>query len=111
MDKALSYLTSLFIPSKLALIEKVLSSSPDYIAVVIGDIHQRHNISAVIRTYDCFAVFFGNEKEGLSDYVFESADDYLYVSKYDFIESLNISSASAAMVMTLYERIVALSKN
>jgi len=184
LDKALSsYLSSFFTPSKLALIEKVLSARTNYLSIVMEDIYQPHNASAVIRSCDCFgvqqvyfienrnkyqvnpkitmgstkwvsiqrflpgpsdnatatcitelrkkgykivatsphqkhatpetialdqplAVFFGNEKEGLSNYVLEEADDYLYVPMYGFTESLNISVTAALVMKTLYERII-----
>lgn len=184
LDKGLlSYLSSFFTSSKLALIEKVLSARTKHLAVVIEDIYQPHNASAVIRSCDCFgiqhvyfienknkyqvnpkitmgatkwvsiqrftstpadnatarcmeelkkkgyrivatsphhkhstpetialdqplAVFFGNEKEGLSDYVLEGADDYIYVPMYGFTESLNISVSAAMVMKTLYERII-----
>lgn len=185
MDKALaSYLSSFFTPSKLALIEKVLDARTKFLTVVIEDIYQPHNASAVIRSCDCFgiqhvyfienknkyqvnpkitmgstkwvsiqrfssaptqphatascltalrekgykivatsphhkhktpetisldqplAVFFGNEKEGLSDYILQEADDYIYVPMYGFTESLNISVSAAMVMKSLYERII-----
>jgi len=184
LDRALlSYLSSLFTSSKLALMEKVLSARTKYLTIVMEDIYQPHNASAVIRSCDCFgiqhvyfienknryqvnpkitmgatkwvsiqrflstpthnatarcmtelrkkgyriiatsphrkhstpetislekpvAIFFGNEKEGLSDYVLEGADDYIYVPMYGFTESLNISVSAAMVMKTIYERIV-----
>ncbi len=52
------------------------------------------------------AVFFGNEKEGLSDFVMKNADAHLYIPMYGFTESLNISVSAAMIMKTLYERIV-----
>lgn len=52
------------------------------------------------------AVFFGNEKEGLSDYVMQEADYHMSVPMYGFTESLNISVSAAMIMKTLYERII-----
>ncbi|MDB5271636.1 MAG: rRNA methyltransferase [Chitinophagaceae bacterium] len=51
------------------------------------------------------ALFFGNEKEGLSDYVIQHADHYMYLPMYGFTESLNISVSAAMIMKALYERI------
>lgn len=184
MDKALiKYLKSFFTTSKLDIIEEVLSKRTNYLTVVIEDIYQSQNASAVVRSCDCFgiqnvyfvenknkyhvnprvtmgatkwvsvrrftsspqhnasstcieelkgkgyrivatsphdkqctphtipidkplAVFFGNEKEGLSDYVMKQADAHLYIPMYGFTESLNISVSAAMVMKDLYERVV-----
>ncbi len=184
MDKSLIlYLSSFFTPSKLGIIEDVLSKRTKYLTVVIEDIYQSQNASAVVRSCDCFgvqnvyflenknkyhinprvtmgaskwvsvkrfastpeqnasstciqelrskgyrivatsphdkqctpetisldqplAIFLGNEKEGLSDFVMKEADDHLYIPMYGFTESLNISVSAAMIMKTLYERLV-----
>lgn len=184
MDKSLIlYLSSFFTPSKLGIIEDVLSKRTKYLTVVIEDIYQSQNASAVVRSCDCFgvqnvyflenknkyhinprvtmgaskwvsvkrfsstpehnasslciqelrskgyrivatsphdkrctpesisldqplAIFLGNEKEGLSDYVMKEADEHLYIPMYGFTESLNISVSAAMIMKTLYERLI-----
>jgi tRNA (guanosine-2'-O-)-methyltransferase len=47
------------------------------------------------------AVFFGTEKEGLSEEVIQSADNLLKVSMHGFTESLNISVCAAIVLRDL----------
>lgn len=54
------------------------------------------------------AIVFGAEKEGLSKYALQNADDYTYIPMYGFTESFNIS-VSAALCM--YEIISKLRKS
>ncbi|MEA3444253.1 MAG: RNA methyltransferase [Bacteroidota bacterium] len=44
------------------------------------------------------AIFLGNEKDGLSDYIINEADEYLKIPMYGFTESFNIS-VSAAIIL------------
>ncbi|HKJ80170.1 MAG TPA: RNA methyltransferase [Prolixibacteraceae bacterium] len=50
------YLSSYVTPARLALFEKVLQFRSKYITVVLEDIFQSQNASAVLRTCDCFGV-------------------------------------------------------
>lgn len=47
------------------------------------------------------ALFFGTEKEGLSQEVLEAADGYLKIPMEGFTESLNISVSAAIILQTL----------
>lgn len=47
------------------------------------------------------ALFFGTEKNGLSDYVLENADAYLKIPMVGFTESLNISVSAAIILQHL----------
>jgi tRNA (guanosine-2'-O-)-methyltransferase len=49
---------------------------------------------------DKTAVFFGAEKEGLSQYILDEADDYVKIPMYGFSESFNIS---VSVALTLYD--------
>ncbi len=51
------------------------------------------------------AVFFGAEKEGLSDAVLSEADEYLRIPMYGFVESLNISVSAAVCLNRLGDRL------
>ncbi|MCK4543524.1 MAG: TrmH family RNA methyltransferase, partial [Spirochaetales bacterium] len=44
------------------------------------------------------ALFFGTEKEGLSNFLLEEADEYLKIPMDGFVESFNIS-VSAAIIL------------
>jgi tRNA (guanosine-2'-O-)-methyltransferase len=52
-----------------------------------------------------FAVFFGNEKNGVSSDVMEVADGFLHIPMYGFTESLNISVAAAIVMHNLTKRL------
>ncbi len=93
--------------------EKVLEFRTRYIAVVLEDIYQSQNASAVMRSCECsgsmplekfdlnkgkLAMFFGTELTGLTDSLQEQADEYLRVPIYGFTESYNISVAAAIIL-------------
>lgn len=57
MDKELiNYLGSCVTEKRLELFRKVLENRTDYITLVLEDLYQPHNASAVLRTADCFGV-------------------------------------------------------
>jgi len=47
------------------------------------------------------ALFFGNERDGLSDTILDSADEYLHIPMEGFVESLNISASCAIILQHL----------
>jgi tRNA (guanosine-2'-O-)-methyltransferase len=51
------------------------------------------------------AIFFGQEHDGLSKQVIDSADEFLIIPMYGFTESLNISVAAAIMLYDLTLRL------
>lgn len=51
------------------------------------------------------ALFFGTEKEGLSESVLEAADAYLTIPMYGFTESLNVSVSAAIILQNLVSRL------
>ena len=51
------------------------------------------------------AIFFGAEKEGLTDLVLDAADEYLRIPMYGFVESLNISVSAAICLQHLGARL------
>ena len=50
---------------------------------------------------DKIALFFGTEKEGLSDAVMNNADKFLKIPMVGFTESLNVSVSAAIILQTL----------
>lgn len=52
----LEYLSTFLTPVRLALFNQILEKRTDYITVVLEDIYQSQNASAVLRTCDCFGI-------------------------------------------------------
>jgi tRNA (guanosine-2'-O-)-methyltransferase len=55
-QKLLAYLSEFVTPARLALFEKVLNNRTNYITVVLEDIFQPQNASAVLRSCDCLGI-------------------------------------------------------
>ena len=51
------------------------------------------------------ALFFGNERDGLSDEILHNADEHLHISMEGFVESLNISASCAIILQQLSEKL------
>jgi tRNA (guanosine-2'-O-)-methyltransferase len=47
------------------------------------------------------ALFFGNERDGLSDTILDYADEFLHIPMEGFVESLNISASCAIILQQL----------
>lgn len=173
-EALLNYLSGFVLPSRIATFQRCIDQRTRYLTVVLEDIFQPHNASAVLRTCDCFgihdvhvienrneltvnqeiamgsskwlnlvkfntaannspeavshlrakgyrivatsphingtlledfdlskgktALFMGTEREGLSDYLMNEADESLKIPMYGFTESFNIS-VSAAIIL------------
>lgn len=52
----LSYLQAMLTPERVATFERVLAQRTRHLTVVVEDIYQPHNASAVLRSCDCFGV-------------------------------------------------------
>lgn len=52
----IQFLSGFVTPERLALFEKIISLRTNYITVVLEDLYQTQNSSAVIRTADCFGI-------------------------------------------------------
>jgi len=63
--------------------------------------HQMNDFEVSEKT----ALFFGTEKEGLSEAVIAQADDYLTIPMVGFAESLNISVSAAIIIQRLAEQL------
>jgi len=51
------------------------------------------------------ALFFGSEKDGLTNTVIEAADAYIYIPTFGFTQSLNISVCAAILLQELTQRL------
>ena len=52
----IQFLSEFVTPERLALFNKVLSFRTNYLTVVLEDMYQSHNASAVVRTAECFGI-------------------------------------------------------
>jgi tRNA (guanosine-2'-O-)-methyltransferase len=67
-----------------------------------------HNDSCLLHDFDITrksALFFGTEKEGLSEEVMGKADGYLKIPMVGFTESLNISVSAAIIIQDITTRL------
>lgn len=67
-----------------------------------------HNDSCMLHDFDVTqksALFFGTEKEGLSEEVLGKADGYLKIPMVGFTESLNISVSAAIIIQDITTRL------
>ncbi|MBN8642458.1 MAG: RNA methyltransferase [Flavobacteriales bacterium] len=67
-----------------------------------------HNDSCMLHEFDISkrsAIFFGTEKEGLSQEVIDQADGYLKIPMVGFTESLNISVSAAIIIQDITNRL------
>lgn len=170
---------SIITENKKEMFDRISSERTNHITVVLENIYQEHNASAVVRTCDCFGIqqlhiieknnqyklqrdialgagrwvdmynynigedvtkdcilklkskgykivattphteqtifelnlneplafIFGTERRGLSDDVFELADERVKIPMYGFTESFNISVSVAIILSTIRERL------
>ena len=52
----IEYLSTFVTPERLTLFKKILKNRTSYFTVVLEDIYQSQNASAVLRTCDCFGI-------------------------------------------------------
>jgi len=67
-----------------------------------------HEDSCMLDDFDISqrsALFFGTERDGLSEDVLKAADGYLKIPMHGFTESLNISSSAAIVIQHLTSRL------
>ncbi|MDA3810252.1 MAG: RNA methyltransferase [Spirochaetaceae bacterium] len=51
------------------------------------------------------ALFFGNERDGLSDEILKNADEFIQIPMEGFVESLNISASCSIILQQLGDRL------
>lgn len=67
-----------------------------------------HNDSCLLNDFELTAktaIFFGTEKEGLSEEVLQKADKFIKIPMVGFSESLNVSVCAAIIIQTLTEKL------
>ena len=67
-----------------------------------------HNDSCMLHEYDISkpsAIFFGTEKNGLSEEVMEQADGFIKIPMVGYTESLNISVSAAIIIQDITTRL------
>ena len=84
----LNYLASFVTAKRLALFDKILEERTNYITVVLEDIYQSQNASAVLRTCDCFGiqnvhVIENRNKFNVNKEVALGASKWLNIYKYN----------------------------
>jgi len=180
-EAVVSFLSGLLTEERLGRVEEVLAQRTRYLTVVLEDIYQSQNASAVLRTCECFgvqdvhiienynpyninpmvlkgsdkwlninrynqsennsaaavdrlksegyrivatslhegsisldafdarrgkcAVIFGNEHQGVSEYILKQADEYLKITMCGFTQSLNISVSAGIIISQLIRKI------
>ena len=76
---------------------KIIAMTPHYPDYTLGDLDVNEKL----------AVFFGSEKEGLTDVVLQQADDKVMIPMYGFTESYNISVGVALVLYDLRTKLEA----
>lgn len=89
--KLVEYLSEYVTPERLALFDRVLEHRTRYITVVLEDIYQPHNASAVLRSMDCFGIQEAHIIENSNEYrvnpdVALGASKWLNLIKYNKVE-------------------------
>jgi len=67
-----------------------------------------HNDSSLLQDFfptEKSAIFFGTEKEGLSEKVMQQADGFLKIPMVGFSESLNVSVSAAIIIQQLAQKV------
>jgi len=68
-----------------------------------------HEESKSLNSFDVeggkFAVVFGNEHQGVTEYMMEQADEFLKIPMFGFTQSLNISVSAGVILYRFIERI------
>ncbi len=113
MDTPLiQFLSGFVTPERLALFNKILSSRTNYITIVLEDIFQSQNASAVLRTADCFGIQNVHVIENRNTFqvnpdVVQGASNWVAVNRYKK-ENMNTVSAIRKLKQDGY-RIIATS--
>ncbi|MFV0593919.1 MAG: TrmH family RNA methyltransferase [Draconibacterium sp.] len=96
MDKKLlTYLSGYITPERLELFNRILNTRTRYLTVVLEDIYQAQNASAVLRTCDCFGVQDIHVIEGRNEFkvnreIAMGSSKWLTLKKYNGAENGNL---------------------
>ena len=74
---------------------KIVATSPNKNNILINDLPVNNKL----------AMFFGTEKEGLSNYILQNADYYVKIPMYGFMESYNLSVSVAITAYTIINKL------
>ena len=122
------YLSEFVTDYKNDLFTRLVNERTSYVTMVLEDLYQEHNCSAVLRSCDCFGIqnvhiiedtyidqldlpagkmafFMGTELTGLSDEVLARADEFVKVPMYGFTESYNVSVCAALLMYSVVQRL------
>ncbi|MCK9205819.1 MAG: RNA methyltransferase [Salinivirgaceae bacterium] len=82
-----SYLKEFITPGRFELLQRILENRTRYITVVLEDIFQPQNASAVVRSCDCFGIHDLHTIETRNDYIIDrevamGSDKWVNVMKY-----------------------------
>jgi len=111
-EAVVSFLSGFVTEKRLDRIEEILAQRTRYITVVLEDIYQSQNASAVLRTCECFGVQDIHIIENYNSYninpmVLKGSDKWLNIIRYN--QSANCSAAAVNRLKTEGYRIVATS--
>lgn len=74
-------------------------------AIIATTPHDDSQLLSDFHPVDKTAIFFGTEKEGLSEEVMQKADGFLKIPMVGFSESLNVSVSAAIIIQELTQKI------
>lgn len=98
LEKALlEFLEKMVNENRLELLEKILQDRTRYITVVLEDIFQTHNASAVLRTCDCFGIQDVHIIENRNEYIINpdvelGSAQWLNIHRYSQSENNTLSA-------------------
>jgi len=109
--KLIQFLSGFITTERLSLFNKILSQRTDYLTVVLEDIYQTQNSSAVVRTADCFGIQNVHVIENKHAFqvnpdVVRGASNWVTVNRYNDTE-MNTSDALQKLRQKGYRIVVA----
>lgn len=110
-SKLIQFLSEFVTPERLALFDRILAFRTNYITVVLEDLYQTQNTSAVVRSADCFGVQNVHVIENknafqINPYVVRGASNWITVNRYNGTE-MNTPAALQKLRQEGYRIIVA----
>ena len=111
-SELIAYFSDFVTPERLERFEQVLAQRTRYITVVLEDIYQQHNASAVLRTCDCFGiqdihVIEKRNNFSVNDNIALGASKWLSIHKYRESEGVPAAAAVVSKLKKDGYRIVA----
>jgi tRNA (guanosine-2'-O-)-methyltransferase len=96
-DQLIEFLSGFVTPERLSLFNKILSLRTNYLTVVLEDIFQTQNASAVLRTADCFGiqnvhVIENNNVFRVNPDVVRGASNWIAVNRYNQSEANTVQA-------------------